>query len=127
MGADRDAAAHLAKAEEFLTVARAALALEQFNAAASTAVTAGINAKDVICLRLTGHTSKSDDHRQAAKELAHAGQTGKTLESTLDRLIALKPKSQYQPVQVTAAEARHAVDWAARMLAAAEQVMPRPG
>jgi hypothetical protein len=43
--------------------------------------------------------------------------------STPQRLTALKPTAQYRPVQVTAAEAQHAVDRAARMLAVARQVM----
>jgi hypothetical protein len=100
------------------------LPLELDNAAASSAVTSGINAKDVVCLVKTRHTSNGDDHRLAVEESRRSGTPGENLASTLDRLIALKPKAQYRPVQVTAAEARPAVDWAARMPAAAEQVMP---
>ena len=124
MGIPPETAGHLAKAAEFLEVARAALERDLYSGAASNAVTAGINAKDVICLVETGKTSKSDDHQQAVDELRHSGRRGEELASTLKRLIALKPKAQYRPVPVTAAEARHAVEWAARMLAAARDVMP---
>jgi hypothetical protein len=114
---------HLATAREFLTAARTSLDDELFSAAASAAVTSGINSTDVVCLVRTRHTSKSDDHRVAVAELRRSGKPGEDLASALDRLIALKPKAQYRPVPVTAVEARHAVEWAARMLAAAEQVM----
>jgi uncharacterized protein (UPF0332 family) len=49
-----EARAHLRKAKEFLTAAEFSLDLDLFNAATSNAVTSGINAKDAICLRLTG-------------------------------------------------------------------------
>lgn len=65
------------------------------NAATSNAVIAGINAKDAICLVLTGKTSKANDHRQAVAELRKAGKIGAGLAATLDRLLKPKTKSQY--------------------------------
>lgn len=65
-------------------------------AAASSSVLASINAKDAICLRLTGRTGKSDDHRSAVPELAAAGHAGKALKSTFRRLLGLKTTAQYQ-------------------------------
>jgi hypothetical protein len=53
-----DARAHLAKAREFLEAAELTNDLGLFNAAASSAVTSGINSKDAICLTLTGRTRK---------------------------------------------------------------------
>ena len=57
MTALADARSHLAKAREFLEAARSSHEQDMFNAAASNAVIAGINAKDAICLRLTGVTA----------------------------------------------------------------------
>lgn len=83
MGAREDAGSHVRKAREFLEAA--GMELELYTAAASSSVLAGINAKDAICLRLTGRTRKPDDHRSAVPELAAAGPAGKALESTFRR------------------------------------------
>jgi uncharacterized protein (UPF0332 family) len=61
---------HLAKAKEFLEAAETTLEMELFSAATSSAVTSGINSKDAVCLRLTGHTEKSDNHVKAAVQRA---------------------------------------------------------
>ena len=87
-----------------------------FTAAAASAVLAGINAKDSICLRLTGLTNKSDDHRSAVPELAAAGPAGKGLESTFRRLLGLKTAAQYQSAPISGTDATKAVDWATRMV-----------
>lgn len=73
MGALEDARGHLRKAREFLDAAELELSVDLNTAAASSAVLAGVNAKDAICLRLVGRTAKSDDHRKAVPELAAAG------------------------------------------------------
>jgi uncharacterized protein (UPF0332 family) len=118
-----DARAHLEKAREFLEAARSNQHLGLHNAAASDAVVSGVNAKDAICLRLVGKTQKSEDHRQAVEELKHAGPAGAELASTLSRLLRLKTKAQYQTASVAASDAARAVEWAARMVEAAEQVV----
>jgi len=51
MGALDDAHAHLSKSREFLDAAENDLVAEHCNAATSSAVTSGINAKDAICLK----------------------------------------------------------------------------
>ena len=119
MGARDDALSHLSKAREFLDAAALELERELFTAAASSAVLAGINAKDAICLRLTGRTGKSDDHRSAVPELAAAGPAGKALESTFRRLLGLKTAAQYQSAPIGRTDATKAVDWATRMVDAA--------
>ncbi len=58
---------------------------------------AGINAKDSICLQLTGRTAASQDHRAAVPELAAAGPAGKALESSFRRLLALEPPPRTKP------------------------------
>lgn len=119
MGAREDALRHLAKAREFLDAADLELHMELHTAAASSAVLAGINAKDAICLRLTGRTGKSDDHRAAVPELAAAGPAGKALESTFRRLLGLKTAAQYQAAPISRTDATKAVEWATRMVDAA--------
>jgi hypothetical protein len=56
---------HLAKAREFLTAADVELSGGLYSVATSNAVLAGINAKDAICLRLTGRNAKTENHRDA--------------------------------------------------------------
>lgn len=122
MGARDAALSHLSKAREFLDAARLELDAELFTAAASSAVLAGINAKDAICLRLTGRTGKSDDHRAAVPELAAAGPAGKALESTFRRLLALKTTAQYQAAPISRTDATKAVEWATHMVDTARDV-----
>lgn len=97
---------------------------EKYAAAASSAVLAGINAKDAICLRLTGRTSKADAHRSAVTELAAAGPAGKTLAPTFRRLLALKTAAQYQSAPISHTDATKAVEWATRMVDAAADLKP---
>lgn len=114
---------HLAKALEFQTEARSALANGHLNAATSNAVIAGINAKDAICLILVGTTNKADDHRQAVAELRKAGKVGADLAVTLDRLLKSKTKSQYQTSRMVLRDAQAAVKQATRLLEEAERVI----
>jgi uncharacterized protein (UPF0332 family) len=118
-----DSRAHLAKAREFLEAARLNLDLELINAATSDAVISGINAKDAICLRLTGTTRKAEGHYEAVAEFKAAGPAAAALAPTLSRLLRLKTKSQYQSASVTAADATNAVHWATRLVEGAETVV----
>ena len=117
------ARAHLDKAREFLQAAELVLDLELYNAAASNAVIAGINAKDAICLKLTGRTAKTDTHEPAVKELRAAGPGTSELATTLGRLLRLKPKSQYQQASVSASDAAKAVEWAERLVEGATRIV----
>ncbi len=117
------ARAHLAKAEELLTAAELALDEGLCNAAASGAVISGINAKDAICLALTGATNKSDDHTRAVAELVQAGRAGEALAPTLSRLLKLKSKSQYQTQSIAGADATKAVTWAGRLVRGAREIV----
>ena len=118
-----DAEAHLTKAEEFLLAAEATQDLELYNAATSNAVISGINAKDAICLMLTGSTAKSDDHNQAVVELKKSGPAGAALAPTLLRLLKLKTKSQYQKPSIACSDAENAVRWARKLFGGAQQVV----
>ncbi|TDW65941.1 HEPN domain-containing protein [Kribbella pratensis] len=117
-----EARAHLAKAREFLEAADLTYDLQLYNAAASNAVTSGINSKDAICLALTGRTKKSDNHAEAIAELKGAGSAGRDSSTTLSRLLRLKSKSQCQAASVSAADAAKSIDWAARLFETAQTV-----
>lgn len=123
MSASEDARAHLAKAHEFLEAARFNLDLKLVSAATSAAVLAGINAKDAVCLRLTGATHKSDNHAAAVAELKAAGPAGAALVPTLTRLLKMKTRAQYQPAAVAAPDGTNAVRWATKLVDGAEEVV----
>jgi uncharacterized protein (UPF0332 family) len=119
------ARAHLAKARELLLAAELELDGALYSAATSSAVLAGINAKDAICLRTVGATGKTDNHTSALAELARSGPAGKSLEATFRRLLSLKTESQYTAGPISADRAHKAVEWATRMVdAAADAVAP---
>jgi uncharacterized protein (UPF0332 family) len=125
-----EAREHLRKAKEFLTAAEFSLDLELFNAATSNAVTSGINAKDAICLRLTGKTGMTENHMQAVEELkaSGAGSKGigaetKGLAVVLGRLLQLKAKSQYGSLGVARNDAIGAVEWAQRLVDGAAEIV----
>lgn len=120
-----DARAHLKKAKEFLDAAELNLDVGMFNAATSSAVTAGINAKDAMCLALTGRTNKTDNHADAATELRAAGAATKRHATTLGRLLKLKNKAQYQSVDVARSDAVKAVGWATTLVDGATEIVPR--
>jgi uncharacterized protein (UPF0332 family) len=123
MGLAQTAQLHLEKAGEFLAAARIDLAAGHVNAATSNAVIAGINAKDAVCLKLTGVTSKSDDHRGAVAELRSAGESGANLAPMLARLLGLKTRSQYQTTSVARSDAVKAIQWAARLHESADDIL----
>ena len=123
MSALCDAQLHLAKAEEFLTDAEVSRDLELFNAATSDAVVSGINSKDAVCLKLTGKTVKSDNHPAAVAELKKAGPAGATLAPTLQRLLKLKTRSQYQTMTIARQDATAAVDWARKLYEGARTIV----
>ena len=109
MTPSNDAKAHLAKSQEFLASAEDNLALGRLNAATSDAVISGINAKDAICLKLTGRTAKTDNHQAATVELRRAGGVGRSAAMTFGRLLTKKTQSQYQTTPVPRADAERAV------------------
>ena len=123
MTALEQARLHLSKAEEFLQAAETNLDQKLYNAATSDAIISAINAKDAICLALTGHTSKSDNHAEAVPELKRAGPAGADLSTTLNRLLKLKTRSQYAPMSIAPSHADKGVAWAQRMLSGARDVV----
>jgi uncharacterized protein (UPF0332 family) len=123
MNALAAAHAHLAKAQEFLQAAELEHRPGLDNAATSNAVLSGINSKDAICLKLSGRTTRSDDHAAPVGELAATGTQGRPLAQTLKRLLSKKTKSQYQDHSVAASEARRAIEQATKLYNAAQQIV----
>lgn len=119
----QDARAHLAKARKFLDAAELEFNAEWYNAATSSAVLSGINAKDAMCLKLTGATGKGQDHSTAVPELKKAGKAAAAVAPTLGRLLKMKTRAQYQTTAIATRDAESAVRWAGQLYAAAEQIV----
>ena len=118
-----EAWAHLDKAREFLAAARSALDAGWPNAAASSAVTAGINAKDALCIAKAGRTIAADDHTAAVAELRSLGPMGGEPANALDRLLGFKNRSQYDRRSICATDAQSAVRRATTLVQAAERAL----
>lgn len=119
----QDAEAHLRKALEFLAAAESEASAQRYNAATSSAVMSGINSKDAICLKLTGVTRKGEDHTSAVPELERAGKAAAVLAPTLDRLLKLKSRAQYQTTSMAKKDAESAIKWADTLYGAAEGIV----
>jgi len=117
------AKAHLSKAQEYLTAAELTLGLDLYNAAASNAVTSGINSKDAICMKRNGRINKTESHTDAVRDLKRAGRDGSALASNLTRLISIKTKAQYQSTSVAPSASRRAVEQAKKMYEAAQIIV----
>ena len=124
MSALRDARLHMDKAREFLEAAEANHDLDLYNAAASAAVTSGINSKDAVCLATKGATGRSDNHTDAVGELRRSGPIGAAIASTFNRLLGVKTRAQYQTRATTAKASQDALIWAERMYEAAQRAVP---
>jgi len=122
-GGRAEALSHLGKATEFLEAAAAAVDHGWYNAAASNAVTAGINAKDSLCFALVGQSAAADDHKAAVKELREASVHTREAAADLDRLVAMKDRAQYDRRDVTASDAKAALRRAKRLVGLAEETL----
>ena len=114
---------YLAKAEEFLAVARESVDDGYTLAATSLAVHAGISACDAICGARTGQRAAGSDHGQAVTILGQAGREGQEAARVLTRLMPLKNRAEYEPQDVPKATAIRAVGWAERLVEIARQVV----
>lgn len=115
---------HLRMAREYGDVAVLAADSGRQSPSISNAVLAAINAKDAICLWLTGKTGKSDDHAAAARELraALAARVDGEPQALID-LIKQKNRVQYDAGFASAKESKAALRRADALLACAMQVM----
>jgi uncharacterized protein (UPF0332 family) len=106
--------AHLAKAEEFLQGAQFCFDLELWDAAASNAVSAAINASDVLILRGGGAPPSGQDHAQASVVLRRMGYADEA--NQLNRALRHKKRAQYDSARSTATHADEAIRMAERLV-----------
>ena len=83
-------------------------------AAINLAFHAGICTSDAVAGARLGKRSAGDRHNEALTLLRLPREDGIELARILARLIALKPKAEYNPSDIPPATARQAVDWAHR-------------
>ena len=114
---------YLGKAEEFLASAKDDLTQSRMIAATSSAVHAAINASDVVTGVRSGQRSASETHSKAVELLKASGDDGVALAKDLSRLVALKPKAEYDPSDIAPGTARQAVEWAGRCVEIARRVL----
>lgn len=108
--------AKLAKAEEYLAMAE--LASDGYlDASVSLAVSAAINAADVLCLTAAGNYPSGQNHDRAPALLKKAGMSIES--SQLTRVLGVKTKAQYSPARCTVTDATEAVKGAQRLLRSA--------
>lgn len=121
-----EARAHAAQSEEYLRCAEDALSRGDANAAAGTAVDAGINAADAVAGLNLGMRWKGT-HEQAAGHVEKAGPEGKEVARELRRLLPVKTRAHYDAAPVSATKAGEAVAAAQRAVAVARRVQHRHG
>jgi hypothetical protein len=114
---------YLGKAEESLASAKDDLDQGRMIAATSSAVHAAINASDVVTGVRSGRRSTSEAHSQAMELLKASGADGVALAKVIARLLALKPKAEYDPSDIAPRTARQAVEWAGRCVEIARRVL----
>jgi hypothetical protein len=122
--------AFAAKAREYLAVAEDCLAQGRLTASAGNAIHAGISAKDVIVVALTGETIKSRDHRQSVKDLRQAlgsDPAGAECERALRELIGAKSDVEYGAFMVTEAKAKALLRRATLLVERADRLAVSPG
>jgi hypothetical protein len=118
-----DARAYLAKAREYLQSAEDAHTRGHHVAAAGTAVLAGIAAADAIACVHSGSVWIGE-HGQAPAYLERAaGTEGAAAARQLRRLMPLKNRTEYDPVQLSEIESAGAVEAARRIVSIAERAV----
>jgi hypothetical protein len=105
--------AKIAKSRDFLDMADLA-GETYFDPAVSLAVSAAVNASDVLCVIATGGYPAGDSHADASRILRKAGyqQAG----THLARVLAVKNKAQYSGTRCSRQDATDAIRRARRLL-----------
>lgn len=116
-----DAYAHLELAETAAGDKRSATR----NASVSAAVLAGIAASDAACCAVLGEVSRGENHRDAAELLGRIADGGRKAAKDLERLIAMKTKSQYGFDDVAPSDPVAAIRRAKSLVEFAEQMRKR--
>lgn len=119
-GERTEPAHHLAKAQQFLDVARVALRDQLCDAAMLNAIHAGISAADAVTITIIGERSADPDHQRAVNLLEEAGGDSEVVRARarqLRMLIQKKNAVEYESRRASLDEAAHAVERAERVVA----------
>lgn len=84
---------------------------------------AAISASDAICGSRTGQCAGGTDRAQATTLLGQSGREGKDAARLLTRLMPLKNRAEYEPLDVPKATAARAVEQAERIVQIARTVV----
>ncbi|MEO7555840.1 MAG: HEPN domain-containing protein [Acidimicrobiales bacterium] len=117
--------AYVKKADEYLAAATSELDNGRSIAATSLAIHAAINAADAVTGVRLGTRAAGQDHDRVLDLLREAGKDGAEVERHLARLLPLKTKTEYEPDDVSKAEAKRAVERAGRCVAVARSLADR--
>jgi hypothetical protein len=110
---------HLAKAEQFLEVSRAALQDMRYDAGMLNAIHAGIAAADAVTITFSGLRSTDPDHRRVVDLLEESAGTSEAVRSRARQLRALIEKKnavEYESRRASVAEAAQGVERATRIV-----------
>ncbi len=119
----KQARAYASKSEEYLAAAERELTERLHIAATSLAIHAAINAADAVCGIRLGKRSGGQTHEEVLGLLATAGADGREVAKELGRVLPLKTKAEYDPVDVSRTDAGRAVERARRCVAIARRVV----
>ncbi len=117
------ATSYLSKSEEYMVAAERELGERLHIAATSLAIHAAINAADAVCGIRLGKRSGGQNHEEVLGLLSTAGADGKEVAKELGRLLPLKTKAEYDPIDVSKTDADRAVERAWRCVAIARRVL----
>ena len=113
----------MSKSEEYLVAAERELGERLHIVATSLAIHAAINAADAVCGIRLGRRSGGQNHDEVLGLLVTAGADGKEIAKEIGRLLPLKTKAEYEPVDVSKTDAGRAVDRARRCVSVARRVV----
>jgi HEPN domain-containing protein len=121
-----EAKLYVAKADQFLDHARAALDAERFDAALLNAIHAAISAADAVTVALVGRRSTDPDHQRAVDLLEEATGSApetRTRSRQVRALLARKNTVEYESRPATGRDARDGVEQAGRVVTWAREVV----
>jgi hypothetical protein len=114
-----EAAHHVAKASQFLEVARLAVDDQLYDAGMLNAIHAGISAADAVTVALAGERSADPDHLRAVTLLEQVAGTSDPVRMRarqLRMLIEMKNAVEYESRRASAVEASQAAERAERIV-----------
>ena len=121
-----EASLYVAKADQFLEQARAALESERYDAALLNAIHAAISGADAVSVALVGRRSTDPDHQRAVDLLEEAAGSAPAIRARsrqVRALLARKNTVEYESRPASGRDARDGVEQAGRVVAWAREVV----